>query len=155
MSFPAASQPAWSFRQNKDPMTDKVTAHAILTGDVGSLGVGCSGAAGSDPGVSIIVVTDEFLGQDILGRGRPGRVRFDDRKMSETTWHYGSNGAWPDDAETANFVARLLAAQKLAIQLTTFEDHNVTIAFDASGGQDALRQVYAACGYSLPAPNSN
>jgi len=138
----------WTYWQNRDPMTDQLSAGATAVGEGGAVSVKCD-APGVDS-VYVQVTAKQYLGGEGGDYGhRLVRFRLDGGTPEENTWIYIKDYAFLHPGQdSANLARRIRSTAKVAFRLSTFESELVDVVVNISGAQEAVDKVFLTCGPS-------
>lgn len=138
---------AWSIRQEKDSLTDKVSVTATAAVGINdALVIACDPA--EDPGVRDVFVVHA----PYLGFGRRGLTyRMDDAPPVEILAFYRTEGAFlnnPDDYHP--FLEALQGAKRVRMRETAATAETIDVDFDVAGADKVLARLSALCDTKRP-----
>jgi len=130
----------------RDPITDRVSAFAVIRSPEGRLAIGC------DPqefeGLRLMVHSTRgwFARAEFVSRARRFAFRFDRARPVRVRWETSRRTAWVGSSRTASLmIARARSAQRLAVRTKDFEGRQMDFVFDMTGARPLIDEAIGIC----------
>lgn len=144
----AAFQPAMApaLEVERDPITDRVSAFAVIRAPEGRLAIGC------DPqefdGIRVMVHSTRgwFARAEFVSRARQFTFRFDRARPVSVRWETSRRTAWVGSQHTAAaMIERSRWASRLAIRGRDFEGRQMDFVFHLAGARPVIEEAVGIC----------
>jgi len=130
----------------RDPITDRVSAFAIVRSPEGRLAIGC------DPeqfrGVRVLVHSSRawFARERFVSRARSFTFRFDRARPTSSRWATERRTAWPMSSRvTRGFIQRARTAHQVVVRTTDMEGRRFDLSFDLTGARPLINEALGLC----------
>jgi hypothetical protein len=133
----------------RDPITDQVSADAILRDAGQRLSVSCDPA--HYRGLRVSFSSMHWLARgNVLTGERAIVYRFDDQRPRRLLWQVGSRSGHIGDrrGRVAPFLRALIGAQRLVLRTRDVEERPFDLTFRIVGARPAIARLLEACGES-------
>ena len=144
----AALQPALqpTLEVERDPITDRVSAVAVVRSPEGRLVIGCDPQEYDGLRVSVHSTRGWFARPEFVSRARHFTFRFDRARPVRVTWETDRRTAWVGSRRVASaMIVRARAAQRLAIRAKDVEGRQMDFVFDMAGARPLIDQAVGIC----------
>jgi len=151
----AALQPATApaIEVRRDPMTDRVSAMAVIRSPEGRLEIGCDPTRYFGTRLTVHSTRAWFAREEFVSRSRRFQFRFDRARPVRVRWETERRTAWVDSLRTTDLmIRRAQTASRLAIRGKDVEGRRVDLSFNLAGAWPEIERVYNICrGVPVPA----
>lgn len=130
----------------RDPITDHVSASAILIDRTQKLVVSCD--AEDYRGIRVRFSSRHWMaGDSFLTGERPMLYRFDDQPPQRRIWMMRDRGAVLRARDRmTDFLSGLIRSERLVIRSRDIEDHRLDLHFRIVGARPAVAELLQVCG---------
>jgi len=135
----------WHVSIDVNPIDDSKSVTLSLNAD--------SGQNKWKKGISLIArcrsnTTEMYINwQDYLGGEARVLTRVGDSKALTSEWSLSTDKKATFRRAPITFLKKMLAANKLIAQVTPYNDNPITVVFDTSGLQNAIKPLRSTCGW--------
>jgi hypothetical protein len=144
----AALQPAVppALEVERDPITDRVTALAVIRAPEGRLAIGCDPRVYPGLRLSVHSARGWFARAEFVSRARQFTFRYDRARPVRVSWETSRRTAWVGSQRTAaRMIARARTAQRLAIRGRDLEGRQMDFIFDMTGARPVIDEAIGIC----------
>lgn len=141
----ASASGKWQVTEQTNPLDDSKTSIAFLAADAGRSRLGepialvlrCQSGK-----TEAFAVWSEYLGDDARVTSRVGAAPAETR-----SWSVSSDNTASFAPKPKTFIRSLLAAKRLVLQVTPYDESPITAVFDLTGVQEAVAPLRTNCGW--------
>ena len=149
-AFQPAAMPTLEIR--RDPMTDRVSAMAIVRSPEGRLEIGCDPTRYQGIRLTAHSTRAWFAREEFVSRARRFQFRFDRARPVRVRWETERRTAWVESSRTTRLmIQRARTAHRLAIRGEDLEGRRVDLIFDLTGAWPMIERAYNICS-GIPVP---
>lgn len=148
LALAAALQPAVppALEVERDPITDRVSAFAVIRAPQGRLAIGCDPQEYDGLRMMVHSTRGWFARAEFVSRARRFTFRFDRARPVRVRWETSRRTAWVGSPHTASLmIARARTAQRLAIRTKDFEGREMDFVFDMAGARPVIDEAVGIC----------
>lgn len=130
----------------RDPITDRVSALAVIRAPEGRLAIGCDPHEYDGVRLTLHSTRGWFARAEFVSRARRFTFRFDRARPVRVTWETSRRTAWVGSSRTASLmIARARTAQRLAVRAKDFEGRQMDFLFDMAGARPLIDEAIGIC----------
>ncbi|MFN3726872.1 MAG: hypothetical protein ACK4SZ_11280 [Allosphingosinicella sp.] len=130
----------------RDPITDRVSALAVIRAPEGRLAIGCDPEEYGGLRLTVHSTRGWFARAEFVSRARQFTFRFDRARPVRVSWETSRRTAWVGSPRTASrMIARARTAQRLAIRARDFEGRQMDFLFDMTGARPLIDEAIGIC----------